>query len=207
MVTSTTQQKILEVGKKEFLKEGFRNTSLRKIVKEAGFTVGAFYGYYPNKEALFNAIVEEPARLLWEKYLKTEQRFFEITESGQIDAIASAKSREELSWINDMVEDTYENYDAFKLIFCRSAGTAYEGYLDQLAQAEIEDTQKFILLMEKHGQKPDDMDDKLIHILVSSLFRGIYEIFDHDMPHADALRYAKKLQEYHTAGWLKLLGL
>ena len=35
-----TQRKILEIGKKEFLARGFKDASLRGIVKEAGFTQG-----------------------------------------------------------------------------------------------------------------------------------------------------------------------
>ena len=42
MKISETQQKILEVGKREFLEKGFKDASLRKIVAEAGFTKGAF---------------------------------------------------------------------------------------------------------------------------------------------------------------------
>ena len=38
MKMSVTQQKILEVGKREFLAKGFKDASLRKIVAEAGFT-------------------------------------------------------------------------------------------------------------------------------------------------------------------------
>ena len=49
MERTETQMKILEVGKKEFLEKGFKDASLNKIVAEAGFTKGAFYGYYPDK--------------------------------------------------------------------------------------------------------------------------------------------------------------
>ena len=42
MDISETQKKILEVGKREFLKKGFKDASLRRIVAEAGFTKGAF---------------------------------------------------------------------------------------------------------------------------------------------------------------------
>jgi len=38
------------------LEKGFKDASLRKIVAEAGFTKGAFYGYYPDKAALFEAL-------------------------------------------------------------------------------------------------------------------------------------------------------
>ena len=62
-----TQKKILAVGKKEFLAKGFKEASLRDIVKEAGFTQGAFYGYYPDRAALFEApvcsLVDDPVEI------------------------------------------------------------------------------------------------------------------------------------------------
>ena len=62
MERTETQMKILEVGKKEFLEKGFKDASLNKIVAEAGFTKGAFYGYYPDKAALFEDLVGEAAK-------------------------------------------------------------------------------------------------------------------------------------------------
>lgn len=48
-----TQERILEAAQAEFLKRGFKAASLRTIVKTAGVTTGALYGYYASKEALF----------------------------------------------------------------------------------------------------------------------------------------------------------
>ena len=45
-----TQQKILNSAKRWFLEKGFKSAPLRKIVNDVGFTLGAFYGYYKNKE-------------------------------------------------------------------------------------------------------------------------------------------------------------
>ena len=56
----TTQQSILQAGKKEFLAKGFQAASLRNIAKEAGVTTGAFYGYYKIKEELFDALEAQP---------------------------------------------------------------------------------------------------------------------------------------------------
>ena len=55
-------EKILSCAKEEFLEKGFRGASLRQIVKHAGVTTGAFYGYFSSKEALFASIVDS-ARL------------------------------------------------------------------------------------------------------------------------------------------------
>ena len=45
-------------------KKGFKNASLRSIAQAAGVTTGAIYGYYPDKAALFDALVSEPANHL-----------------------------------------------------------------------------------------------------------------------------------------------
>ena len=58
--TTATLEKIQEAARAEFLDKGFQGTSLRQIVKNAGVTTGAFYGYFSSKEALFNALVEPP---------------------------------------------------------------------------------------------------------------------------------------------------
>lgn len=48
-----TLERILQAAEEEFLENGFKDASLRKIVKAAGVTTGAFYRYYSTKEALF----------------------------------------------------------------------------------------------------------------------------------------------------------
>ena len=45
----TTLDLILEVAMQEFLEKDFQSASLRNIVKKAGVTTGAFYGYYDSK--------------------------------------------------------------------------------------------------------------------------------------------------------------
>ena len=48
-----TLEKIQQTALDEFLEKGFLGASLRQIVKHAGVTTGAFYGYFSSKEALF----------------------------------------------------------------------------------------------------------------------------------------------------------
>lgn len=50
---------------KEFLEKGFKDASLNKIVAEAGFTKGAFYGYYPDKAALLKILWARQQRDCW----------------------------------------------------------------------------------------------------------------------------------------------
>ena len=55
----TTLERILSAAMREFLEKGYQSASLRNIVKTAGVTTGAFYGYFKSKEELFGALVGE----------------------------------------------------------------------------------------------------------------------------------------------------
>ena len=51
--TVSTLERIQQAALDEFAEKGFLGASLRQIVKNAGVTTGAFYGYFSSKEALF----------------------------------------------------------------------------------------------------------------------------------------------------------
>ena len=55
----TTLERIHQAAKAEFMEKGFSSASLRAIVKAAGVTTGALYGYYPSKEELFEGLLGE----------------------------------------------------------------------------------------------------------------------------------------------------
>ena len=48
--SQTTLERIHRAAKAEFLEKGYKDASLRNIVKSVGMTTGAFYGYYKSKE-------------------------------------------------------------------------------------------------------------------------------------------------------------
>lgn len=83
MERAETQKKILEVGKKEFLEKGFKDASLNQIVAEAGFTKGAFYGYYPDKTALFEDLVGETASELLTRFKAAQDAYFDLVPEGR----------------------------------------------------------------------------------------------------------------------------
>ena len=57
-------------AKAEFLEKGYKDASLRNIVKSVGMTTGAFYGYYKSKEELFEAIVCEHYEYILNRFIK-----------------------------------------------------------------------------------------------------------------------------------------
>ena len=117
---------ILSAGKKEFLEKGFQGASMRSIASSLAVTTGAIYRYYTDKEAIFEALVEEPAKELANRYRESQQKFAELSLKEQLEGLPDVADHEYV-W---MVDYVYDHFDAFKLIACCSTGTKYEYYLE-----------------------------------------------------------------------------
>lgn len=200
MEEAITKEKFLEEGKKEFLEKGYKETSLRQICKNLSLTLGAFYGYFKGKEDLFNAIVSTPAEELLNSYIKYHNDYTALNPEKQYERVGDVSA----DALNNMLDYMYQHYDAFKLLFCRASGTKYEFYLENFISVEVASTKQFLNLMEINGFFSADIDDQLSHNLASMMFRGIIEIFEHDMTYEHAKKYINKLRLFYTAGWMKL---
>ena len=87
-----TQKNILDTAKNHFLKDGLTGASLRNIVKDAGLTTGAFYKYYPTKEALFDALTEPYMEHIYQIYDQIVEEFEKLSASDLYCAICSSGS-------------------------------------------------------------------------------------------------------------------
>jgi AcrR family transcriptional regulator len=56
---SDIEPRIVHAARRRFLREGVDGASLRTIAKDAGTSIGMVYYYYPKKDDLFLAVVEE----------------------------------------------------------------------------------------------------------------------------------------------------
>lgn len=190
-----TQARILEVGRREFLEKGFKGASLRAIVKEAGFTQGAFYGYYDSKEALFAALVA-PADELVERFKRAQDAHFDLIREDR-----AAESRElSTEYLRSFVGYIYDNFEAFKLVLCCSAGTRYENYVHDLVELEVCGTRAYYAELEKRGRLEGAVSDELQRMLTSAYFAAVFETVVHDMPRTRAMGYIEELAVFFQFG-------
>lgn len=54
-----TRERLLDAAREVFLKAGYQGAKLDDIAAEAGFTKGAVYWHFPNKQALFLALIAD----------------------------------------------------------------------------------------------------------------------------------------------------
>ncbi len=196
-------EKILECAKEEFLEKGFAEASIRAIAEKAGYTTGMIYSRFADKSALFRALAEEGAGLLYDCFLQAQNDFAALPPARQKAEMHSYVDEK----VDRMVDIIYEHFDAFKLIVCKSAGSGYEYYIDKMIDIETENTARFIGVLHGLGVHTENIRADLNHMLASALFNGMFEAVAHDMPKEDARVYIKQLQIFFNAGWDKLLGL
>ena len=77
----STLERIHNAAKAEFMEKGYRSASLRSIVKAAGVTTGAFYGYYASKQELFAALVDGEYEYILSEYKKALNAFEQFWQS------------------------------------------------------------------------------------------------------------------------------
>lgn len=200
---NSTQEKILQSAKKEFMEKGYPQASLRNIVKQAGVTTGAFYGYYKSKEELFEALVKGPADELYAWYDRKHEEYVKKPAGEQLDGMRQVTD----DLVPEVVQYVYRNFDAFKLLFCHSTGTRYERYMDRLVEVEAKSTLEFVKSLEDAGYdlkvRPGE---KLVHIISSQFFQALREMVEHDMPLAEAEEYVRILADFSYCGWMGMLG-
>lgn len=199
---ASTFERIHKAAKAEFMEKGYRSSSLRSIVKAAGVTTGAFYGYYAGKQELFAALVDEEYRYIIGAYKDALTEFEQLPIEQKPEHMGKAGH----ACMVKMLEYSFDHHDALFLILRRSEGTKYSGMIDELVELEVEGTHNYYELLRQLGNTVPHIDEHLEHILVTGMMNAVFEMIVHDMPQADAGRYLDELAEFYTAGWLKIMG-
>lgn len=198
----TTLNLILKAAMQEFLEKGFKSASLRNIVKTAGVTTGAFYGYFDSKEALFEALVGEQYDYFMECFRRAQQEFAELPPEQQPDNLSDISG----DCMQDMLLYGYEHLNEFKLLLCHSEGTRFSRFIDEMVEIETKGTHDYLVVLEQLGRPSPPIDERLEHMLITGMFNTFFELIIHEMPLEKAEYYLKEMRAFYTAGWMKIMG-
>lgn len=201
-VEPTTLNRIFSAALQEFLEKGFQSASLRNIVKMAGVTTGAFYGYYKSKEELFEALVGEHYDFLLDCFCRVQKEFAEIPPEQQPSHLTFTSGE----CMYEMLLYAYEHLNEFKLILCCSEGTRFSRLIDEMVEIETKGTHDYLEVLKRLGRPSPPIDARLEHILITGMFNTFFELIIHEMPLEEAKHYLQAMRTFYTAGWMKLMG-
>ena len=191
-----TRAKILRAAKQEFFTNGFADTNVRAIAEKAGVTTGALYNLFDNKDGIFEALVSG----VFDEFLDI------VTHHDIFDAENFSMKTSDLSAITElsqhrflkMVDFFYDNWDAMKLIVCCSKGSSYEHIFDKAIDVTERETLQWL---KQDGVKMSRRIRFFIHVMVTSHFENLKEIFYHNLKKSEAVEYILDFNVYHCAGW------
>ena len=184
------------------MEKGYKDASLRNIVKSLGMTTGAFYGYYKSKEELFEALVGKHYDYILTCFKKAQQEFAELPHEQQPEVMSDISG----ICMFEMLHYAYEHLEECKLILCCSEGTHFSGLIDKMVEIEAEATHSYQKVLEELGRPSPKIDPALEHILITGMFHTFFELVIHEMPLDDAENYVKEMRAFYTAGWMKIMG-
>ncbi|HIT27697.1 MAG TPA: TetR/AcrR family transcriptional regulator [Candidatus Faecousia gallistercoris] len=198
----TTLDRIHRAAKTEFLEKGYKDASLRNIVKSVGMTTGAFYGYYKSKEELFAALVGEHYAYLLNCFQKAQKEFADLPHEQQPEVMGNISG----ACMFDMLHYAYEHLEECKLILCCSEGTKFSGLIDEMVEIEAAATHAYQEVLQELGRPSPQIDPALEHILITGMFHTFFELVIHEMSLQNAENYVKEMRAFYTAGWMKIMG-
>ena len=191
-----TREKILNAAKREFLEKGFAGTNVRAAAQRAGVTTGALYNLFKNKDGIFEALVGG----VFNEFLNilAYNDVFEAREldmkAGDLSEITEMSRRRFLR----MVDFFYANWDAMKLLVCCAKGSSFEHIFDKAIDLTEKET---LRLLTMDGVKMSRRIKFFIHVMVTSHFENLKEIFYHDLTKSEAAEYVLDFNMYHCGGW------
>ena len=157
-----TRAKILRAAKQEFFTNGFADTNVRTIAEKAGVTTGALYNLFDNKDGIFEALVSG----VFDEFLDivTHHDIFDAENFGMKTSDLSAITELSQHRFLKMVDFFYDNWDAMKLIVCRSKGSSYEHIFDKAIDVTERETLQWL---KQDGVKMSRRIRFFIHVMVT----------------------------------------
>ena len=194
MELTPTQERIHESAKGHFLEYGFQGASLRKIVSDAGFTLGAFYGYYQSKEELFDALVGETARGIVGEISKMGDRADSIPPDQRSGSMTQAFA----AGLPRLLDYLLAHLDETRLLLKCSTGTKYENFLSDLMDRDL----AFV--------RDISPDQPLMHplaerLLVQGYFSALDDAVLSGLPRDDIERAMNDIDDVYAGGIVSLL--
>lgn len=195
-----TEKNILNTARKHFLKDGFSGASLRNIVKDAGLTTGAFYKYYPTKEALFDALTDPYIEHIYQIYDRVVEDFEKLSAKEQTSNMSDTSG----DGMDQMIDYIYEHYDNFRLLLkCGDSGK-FETFIHNMVDREMRSSLEYVKKMKEDGIEIPIVGESLMYMIYTGFFSSIFQIIEHDIDKEIAKRNVHKLREFNTGGWERL---
>ena len=185
-------QKLIDVAKSEFMKNGYEKASIHEIVRKANMTTGALYTRYKGKDDLFCSLVQEVFDTYKENSKDIQDQYLTVQQTKNADAFIQTV-QEEFHIYETLLK---EHYDACVLFYCKSQGSSIDRMLKQMMDYKIQSTIEYFKSMAKPSANVDG-----VGFLILEQFHFFQDVLDRGYTHEQSIQCLKLLEIYQEAGW------
>ena len=192
---SGTREKLLTCAKEEFMDKGFQNASLRKICNKAGVTTGAVYCFFEDKDGLFSGLVDN----VYQNVMHTISNHIQGMSSEGFSAHMHEIGDHD-SFVEELVHELYQDYDAVMLLLSKSTGSKYENIVEDII-SQVES--RLSDLAEKYADsvQTKQVNPYMIHWLSHLSVMSFVHLITHFQDEQEALKFMKPAMEHLIEGW------
>lgn len=198
-----TLEKVLESAKVEFLTLGFEKASMRNIAKAAGVTTGALYVRFPNKDALFCALVKPVVDEVFSMFHQSGKTGMEYLRSGNI----SEAYKQSDGYLSALLDYVYNNIEIFRLLINHAGGSSFDGFFETLVEFQVEYSIAYLEERKRFDSSAVVLSKEELHLMVSAEFYAVFEVVRHDVPRDEAVRLINTLVRFFNPGWRDIFGV
>lgn len=189
-------EQILACAREEFTDKGYIDASLRTIAIKAGTSTNSIYVRFGDKEGLFSALVSPAKKEFIRRFIDMQERFSGFEKEKQLDTMIPYS----IDGMLQLLDFLYEHFSDFSLLLNASSGTRHSDFVHELVEIETKYIYRYFASVGYQG-KQGPVSKKLMHIVITSFFEGLFEVVRHNMKQEEAKEYAKALADYHHAGF------
>ncbi len=193
---------IINVARNIFLEKGYKKANIRDIANVAEVSTGAIYGYFDNKEKLYEAAIGPLPKEYYQKYLSFVHK---ITKDDYLIVLKKIKKKH-FEGIELFLDYIYADPVAWKLVVM-GKGTNYHKYLKVIISKEIETFNTFLDLLETNQIKFVRPNKYVVDSLISNLLKDLINVITLDLERDEAFEYSYQIASFFYQGWVDLLQL
>ena len=190
---------LLDTAKSEFLKNGFRGTSMRRIAAESEVGLSNIYNYFDNKDEIFKEILSSLLNdldIVMIKHNNPDDIAIYVDDTEQY-------TRMQIELFVGLIDNHKEN---FKLLLFKSTGSSLENFREECIEKYTEQGRSYInIVKQKYPLINNKISDFFIHTMSSWWMSSIAELVMHDLSRNEMENFIKEYITYSTAGWKNLM--
>ncbi len=192
-------ESILRSARQEFIRKGFKNTSMRDIAQKSRVGLSNIYNYFKNKDEIFQAVVNPAKREIFAFVTKQHQE-----ESMDLSRSSVFGHQEEVIEYFISLVDKYR--DELHLLLHDSRGSSMENFREMFTDHITHISLEYMEIEKRHYNTGYEVSHFFIHIMSSWMVNVLGEIVIHKLDRREIREFFREYFRFEYAGWCGLTG-